>query len=228
MLLVDLKGEPDFDVPECAIDATPLPAGDAVVVCNTGQRVGIEHKTLKAFLFAVWNGSASDGKLADQLARLHDEYDDALLIIQGRETFAGDVMKIKAGGKEEVGYKNYIATLLSLHFRGVNVICTPDARHTRMALEAIEHYCATTDFAGFRRAIVVDVGKRVPPDVAMLAQVPGWGVGLAERALKAFGSLTAFLAAAEDNEALVRSRVKAVGPAKLAALRRVLHGESGV
>ncbi len=221
MLLVDLRGSPKFHVPENAEEAH-LDAGDALSVSSNGMRIGIEHKTISSVMWALKNGEISTGHLADQLSRCINAYDLAILMIQGMIKVSMDpktksLVVSTPGVVAVVKYNSYIAAITSIQLRGAGIIFTPHAWASCLAMEAIDDLNEHTK-PGEERKLLVSAGVRVASNVAMLAQLPGWGPRLAESVLLHCGSLRGLLLMNDDE----LNEVPGLGPKRREVLKYVL------
>ncbi len=221
MLLVDLRGSPKFHVPENAEEAH-LDAGDALSVSSNGMRIGIEHKTISSVMWALKNGEISTGHLADQLSRCINAYDLAILMIQGMIKVSMDpktksLVVSTPGVAAAVKYNAYIAAITSIQLRGAGIIFTPNAWASCAAMEAVDELNERTQ-RGEERRLLVSCGIRVPPNVAMLSQLSGWGPKLAEGVLAHCGSLRSLLLMTDEE----LCEVPGLGPRRREVLKHVL------
>lgn len=182
-----------------ALEVRTLPVGDYIVA----PEAAVERKSLRDLVSSVF-----DGRLFDQCARLRENYELPVIVMEGG---ADEIAGVAENPLVFYGALSRVA----LGYR-IPVIPTPDASHTAKLLASM---CAS---GGARRGPFL---KRIrkPSDLraqqmAALSSLPGVGEKLAARMLERFGTPAGALAAPLADLA----RVEGLGAARARRIRRVL------
>lgn len=146
-------------------------------------RYGVERKDAGDFVLSIM-----DRRLFAQVLRLRDEYDHALIIVEG------DIYGTRSGMAPDAvrGALSYLLTLA-----GVSVVMVRDARETAALLMVMARH--------LQEGLGYDIALRAnkPKDLSDLSQyllegLPGIGPSGAKGLLKHFGSAQAVFAATVD------------------------------
>ena len=205
-ILVDVE-ERRSAVPECLrslgtdVEFVRLAVADYALAPS----VAVERKTVSDLHRALVTG-----RLWSQIAALRHDLDVAYLIVEGADLDAGR-------GVTPSGVRG---ALLSVLDGGIRLVRTDGPQDSARWLRLMAaRWSAAADgrsvrLRGRRRAVVSPAG--------LLATVPGISPGTARRLVERFGSVSGVASA---TEAELRD-VPRIGPARAAALRRILAGPS--
>jgi len=161
--------------------------------------VGVERKTPNDFV-----SSFQSGRLNDQIARLVDEYDLSVLLIDG----AFNRSNRGTTGLHKFPYQTVQSTLFRVQMQGVKVVHL-DGRVATLGstLLGLYHYLYREHTWSLQRGgVKVMRGVEVP--VRMLAQIPGVGVDKAKVLIEEFGDITSIMLKSTDD----LQDVKGIGP----------------
>ncbi len=178
-----------------------LPVGDYAL----SDRVCIERKTIQDFESSIING-----RLFEQLARLHDAYECPMLLIEGDEKLHrlhGNVIN---------------GTIASIYIDyKILVVYTSDPKGTAEILHyllkhELDSKISLLTYKGSARVFTSDQYKE-----RIVGNIPGVGPLISKRLLERFGSIRA-IANASTEELMA---IDKIGEAKAGRIRDALSGE---
>lgn len=196
-------------------EVTSLSSADFRISVKNDEGVkilGIERKEGNDLVSSIKNG-----RLADQMKRVADEHDYAVLLVdgyltctpQGKTKTAWDILDFSWAAVQ--GY------LRTLQHMGIIVDRLPSSVWLPGYLVSVRNYYEKPGHTSFFKSRVVTLVTKVDPRLLMLSDIPGIGLQRGGDLLKKFGTLENIVGASIEE----LEEVKGIGKKSAEEIRRV-------